>query len=315
VITITDGQVPLEDVDALAELLAGSGIVVNVVSIGGAAGDGLQSLVDATGGRLIAASDPSRWGDAARELATAALGDPLVRFPATVRFTEELAAAGERELTIQLWNRTWPKPDATPLIVAYEPADGPRGAVWRVGLGRVAAIAFDPPPVTAGAIGRHFEGMTDGGEAIVEWREGPDLVVRVRLPSESGDAEVRVRRGEVDYPAKRVGPSEWEATIPAPRSEAVASVVVDGRVIERRATSSRYAREFEVEPTTFAATEARFAPLGHQVITLADLPGWAAPAGQRRFDLTTPAALAGVVAGAAALIAWRRGMPGRQVRV
>jgi hypothetical protein len=306
VIAITDAEVPLNDAAGLAEALRGAGIILNVVNVGGGAeGAALAELVEATGGRFVSAADPIDWGEAARRVAQAAIGEPVTTGRASVRFTGPLEAVGG--LTLEQWNLTWPKQETTMLAVA-DAVPGtlpPAAATWQVGLGRVVALGFETPTEAAVAIADAFESAADGSGALVEWHDGTDLVIRIHAPD--GTSAVAVRRGGADVPAQRVAAQTWEVRIAPPREPEVTSVVVDGRVTERRATAGRYSVEFDLERLSLEDLRARFDPAGHDVISLSGLPDWHPPARNRVADLTTAAALAAFAAGATGLLLWRRG--------
>ena len=304
VIVLTDAQVPLEDAAELEAVLRDAGVVLNIVSVGGGGGDSaLRHLVDTTGGRFVAASDPARWGEAARELANAAMGEAIVAEPVRVQFVDPRVG----EVEVAQWNRTWQKDQASSLVrEAAEAEEAPRAAVWQVGLGRVVAIGFAAPAQTIDVLSDRFGSVADAGDVLVEWEGGPTLQVRVQTMSGAAAESVVVRRAGVDYEAARVAPGTWEARVDAPREPAIATVVVDGRVIERRATAGRYAAEFELPPTSLEALAEQFGAGGHEVIPLEALAQWQRPRRYQRMDLSTLAALAGCLAGAMAMVLWRR---------
>ncbi len=309
VIVLTDARVPLEDVPGLAAAMREARIVLNVVSVstGDRAGaPALAELVEATGGRFVHAGTPADWPEAARRAAGASLGEPMARGSATVRFAGALSAVPP--LGLEAWNRTWPKREASRLVESdvAEASEGPEGAIWQVGLGRVAALGFAVPPARVAEVAVILEGAAGASGYAIEWRDGPELVITVTsLAEEAGEPDVLVQRGVARFMAERTGPRTWTVRVPAPREPGVAAVVVDGDVVERRATAGRYAPEFELEPMSLATLEQHLPADGHEVIPLSALADWSPPRRYRRLPLAGALALLAALCGGVALATWR----------
>ena len=303
VIALTDAEAALADADSLGRLLRDVDVQLHIISAAaGDAGEEVRRLALATGGSFASEPDPRRWADAARRAAGAAVAEPVVRRAARVTFAGDWADLPG--MTVAAFRPSWIKSDATPLTSNAAEATEPRAAAWRIGLGRVAVVSFPVPADLAGAMADRLALHVAQAGAAVEWDDGADLAVTVTLPRIAG--EVSLVRDGATIRAERVGPATWRARVTGARRPAVAAVVVDGRVIERRATAGRYAADFEDLGNDRAAAAALARRYGGEVVDAARVGAWPMPTMRPRLALTAPAALASAAALLMALLLWRR---------
>ena len=286
VLAITDAEVEVPSL--LAGALAGRGVVVHVLHVGdGEASASVRELAEATGGTFVAEPDPAAWREAASRLARGASSGER-------REDAAVLSVGELVASIAPWRLAWAKREADDL--APPSRSQVAAATWRVGAGRTVAIAGQvPDDVLAWLVDQYA--ATPPGEVDVRWADGEQLVLTVI--GEASSVQLR-RDGEV-VEAERVGPSEWRAAIGGVRDPAIAVAVVDGGVVERRATAGRYATEFEQigndKTSLLAIAETTGGGVAARVEDLR------LPTGRERIDLTVLLAL--VAAVAAGVVAWR----------
>src|SRR5262249_40267985 len=113
----------------------------------------VRRVISATGGQFIEQPDAARWAAALRQLLRAAQPDALDRSPLRVEWDRRVGLAPR---DVNLSNRTWPKLSVEPRASAVAPEGTRRvmAAEHRVGLGRVAAVAWSATADEAAAIAR-----------------------------------------------------------------------------------------------------------------------------------------------------------------
>ena len=255
-LVISDFEAKISDTSALTTVLKARGVKLHLLAIGeGSALQTVTAMSSATGGTSMTQIDPTRWTSAARDLLRATL-PKLVRTDAvSVRYTGPLAAEGGERATV--WNRVWAKPGTTKLAEAGEGSEPiPMSAVWNVGQGRVGAAGFKPGPGVVDSMAKLVERRPRDPRFRVTWQAGEKVHVAVDA-AENGkflndqDVTVEISDQETAGAAREVirliqwGPGSYEISIPAPGSPRLATVRVEGRVVERFALPGRYAPEFE----------------------------------------------------------------------
>ena len=361
VLLLTDGAATLPEPDAVIGRLRDADVTIDLLALADVPpGSPVARLVAATGGRSLARRDPSAWADAARDLVRAARPDRRRADPAVVTYDPALAdppsalSAGltgslvgaTRELSA--WDRAWLKPGATPLATAFPTtaaptatgpiAPPPIAAVWRVGAGRVAALAYRPTPgevaayadalvappddprFTARIQGRGGEngagGETAGSSVMTvdangnngESLDGLRLTVGLFAPGTVGRADGPTVR----QPLAQIAPGRYEATLPFAREGRLLTLRLAGtspdadRVIARLSLPGRYAPEFDAIGVDAPALARLADATGGRVIGPADDRPIDLPPRIRLIDLTPSLALAGATLLLLGLVAARR---------
>ena len=201
---------------------------------------------------------------------------------------------------VGLWNRTWKKSEADKIASAGE--NVPLGARWRVGLGMVGSFAFAPSVDEATSIAKRLSQPPRDPRFKVSWDLGAKIKVSVDAADEKGylnGLKFFLKLGERDViPLNQAGPGLYSVEIPAVRSPMLATVQLDGHVIDRQVVAGRYAPEFEAIGDDDAALAELAARTGGKVIgpnqhTPIDF-AWAAQ--MRRLDSYLAAAGAALLA-------------------
>jgi hypothetical protein len=315
----TDAQTSIDDPATLAQQLKSRRITLHILLIGDADGAtglaALQSIVSATGGTLRRERLPDNWASGLRELLRAAQPTNVQREPVTVWFLEPLASRAEPH--IALWNRTWPKSQATALAEATTAA-GERivmAARWNVGEGRVAGAAFAPSSQTIDALARLVERPPRDPRFRVTWETGSALRISIDAVDRSsylnGEAltlELHSSDSETTRRAiPQAAPGRYAVTVESPVRPAIATVRHGEQVLDVFAVAGRYATEFDV--------------VGNDRVALAELArrtggALVEPGVTRRLDIPWPRptvslvsvlATAGAALVAAGLVRWRIG--------
>lgn len=282
----------------LADVLSAADVTPNLLAIGGRVDESVRDLIHRTGGRLISEIDPTRWRSAAQSLTQSVAGGTVSSTPTTLRWRGELAGLGNHEVTP--WRPAWVKESAQTLA---ESDDGARVATWRIGGGRIVAASAELDAPTLQAIADTFAGEADDAVTI-DWTDGEALIADIVAP---GASHVELRRDGTIVQAVQLTPNRWRTSITGERPPAIATVLVDGRVAERRATAGRYAPEFErIGNNTPRMLALAKATGGAVAARLEDLP---LPRRRERVGLASIVALFGALSiGAAVAVLTRRGL-------
>jgi von Willebrand factor type A domain len=317
---LTDADAEVGDVSPLIEGMKRKNLRLHLLALGEGRGlAALREVVNATGGQLVQQQDAAKWAQAVRDLARAASPQLLERDPLAVTFVGDLARLPGRRATP--WNRTWLKEGATALGEARRRSDGERiipAAHWNVGEGRAGAAAFAPTPAELGALADLLARPPRDPRFRVTWETGPRLVVKV--DATDGEAYLNARNVSLEIAAvtggeapaapraqavPQTGPGRYEVSLPAPRSPSLATLRVDGQVLERIAVAGRYAPEYDAIGNDRAALRALAERTGGKLIE-PDMTGpidfrWP----PRDVSLTPWLAAAGGMFVALGLIWWR----------
>ena len=301
---MTDADADLVNAAGLTAALRDHRVTLHLLATGaGRAVAGLRAMAGATGGSVFEQTNPERWVESAKQLARAARPRRFVKQPTPVTWHGEAGPA-----TVAAWNRTWRKPTADALA---DGADAPLVAAWAAGTGHVAAVAFAADAGLLERLARRVGAPPHDPRFTVTCDAG--AVVRVGVDAVDGDQylnglAVTLEVGDgAAVAVGQTGPGTYAAGVPAPRRLALATVRVDGRVIERFALPGRYAREFDGIGLDRRALATLAAGTGGAVVEPATTGPLRFPGPPRRTPLVPPLAAAGAAAVAAGLLRWRRG--------
>ncbi len=312
-VVMTDAEAELPDPEGLLQLLHAKHACLNVLATG--AGNALailRSLAGATGGKVVQQADPTQWVSASQSLLRSAMPDDIEHQTVNMHFEHEMVSSGGQQ--VDLWNRTWLKPQATQLA---ETADAPMAAKWQIGAGHVGAAAFSPDIATAQRLADLVAAPPRDPRFKVIWQMGPRLHITVEAISGKdylNDQDIRLEFNSTSpattqtaaTPIPQTAPGRYEIDLPAPRQETVATVRAADTILDRFAVAGRYAPEFDAIGNDRENLQALANRTGGAVIA----PGpvkpieWHWP--QREIPLSPWLAAAGAAAIAAGAMQWKR---------
>ncbi len=253
ILLITDADTKL-DVAALGESMRSKRCRAHLLAIAEVTPDNpVHNLVKASGGKRVTEADPTRWPQAVRELLRAASPAHLSADPVEVRFVGPLASLSSA--TVKRWNHVWPK-EQTAALVETNLGQQVLAAEWSLGAGRVVAAAFAPDRAPIDAVVGMVTSEPRDPRFQVTWTTAGDLRIsidaiddgkylnelRFALELRQPDDLSRIAR---THELTQIAPGRYEFSLRPPRRPAIASVLLDGRPIDRRALAGRYAPEFD----------------------------------------------------------------------
>ena len=308
VVLLTDGQVELPNVDAIAESLKVARAQLHVFAIGsGPRLPALRKLAEATGGTFAEQPDVTAWAGGMVKLLRQVAPRHWNTMPVEVRF-ENLPAA-----SAAAWNRTWPKAGAQDLARTTDAPPTPMAARMNAGSGNVAAVAFRPPDAHVEALASIVQVPPRDPRLKVTWRTGRNLVVDIDAVGDSAPMNSlsptlvlsSAAGPRQTLPVPQTGPGRYALTLPSPRSPALAAVLVEGRALDRFPVAGRYAPEFDAVGNDRAALSSLAARTGGRVIEPSERARLSIRTGRRGTDLAPLLAAAGAVLVSLGLVAWR----------
>ncbi|HEY2843955.1 MAG TPA: hypothetical protein VGJ09_09900, partial [Bryobacteraceae bacterium] len=248
----------------------------------------------------------------------AAMSDQLIRRPMTLSFAGILKSLSPR--SVDLLNRTWIKTSATLLASADGPEEKsagekstgekmPAAARWMVGAGEVVALAFAPGPPEIAAIEQSIARRPRDPRFNVAWNDTSTLHVRIDAIDHNdylNDQKLSLALApDVTVPIPQTGPGRYEIDLPAPRTPATASILHDGRLLDRFAVAGRYPREFDAVGSDPEALRALADRSGGRMIEPGDHSLIEFPETRQLRSIASLFAILGALFIAAALVAWR----------
>lgn len=317
VLLVTDAEAKIDAAEPLAAELAAKRVRVHVLSTGPvAAVGGLRTVVDRTGGQLLAQTDPRQWAAGLHQLFRTASLPWLERVPATVAFNDE----GLRvpPISAPLWNRTWLKAGATVLASAQVENDtAPMAAAWNLGTGAVIALAFPPPPGWIDPLADRVFVPPRDPRFVVTWDHGWPF--RVTLDARDTDGRylndlrpalavsAGTARPKESTPIPQVAPGRYEATFDTSERGSLAAVYLDDALLDHVALPGRYAAEFARIGNDRATMRALADTTGGRVIEHGDARPIELPGPSRDVPLTPYLAAGGATLVGMGLMRWRIG--------
>jgi hypothetical protein len=255
---LTDADAEIDRPAELGESLKRAGVHVHLLAIGnGSALAALRQIANITGGSVIAQFDPSKWADGVSELARSALPAWIESSPTDVHYLIDLPGTADRR--VSPWNRTWLKPEATPIAQTIE--EDRRTAMaarWNIGAGQAAAVAFAANAMEATAIAESIARRPRDPRFHVTWETGAQLRVTIDAVDKTNSTGSSYMNGlsprlELSRPQEstdvlpigQTGPGLYSLAVPAPRQSTLATVRLGGQVLDRVALAGRYAPEFD----------------------------------------------------------------------
>lgn len=208
----------------------------------------LKQFIESAGGSLMHQPDVRQWTRAMQSLAQSALPPPTLEGNRIVQFRGDLESLPPR--SIPRATRAWQKPDSQLLAETnLDEARIPLAAHWHIGEGSVIQFVFPATPAEiSSAAQRWSRPPRDPRLRItVEAAESVEIRVDARtsrafLNDLSLSAQVT---NAMPLPIPQTAPGEYRLNFPAPRSPALLTIRVAGRIVERVALAGRYAPEFD----------------------------------------------------------------------
>ena len=315
VLVLSDADAKL-DASALSDSMRSKRMRAHLLATADVGADNaVRRLVETTGGAVVTQADPQRWAASLRDLLRAASPARLRDEPLLVRFVGPLSSIGSR--TVQRSNQVWPRERITPLAtVAADEGSTTLAAMWNLGAGRAAAVAFVPSIDEVEAIAARVASPPRDPRFVISWDAA--RVVRVTVDAADNGSftnDLNLRLQLVDparaaaeresMPIAQVGPGRYELELPAPASPRLAIVWLGERMLARRAIAGRYAPEFDAIGTDRAALRALAERTGGRVIE----PGESGPIRfnwpRRRVKLASALATTGAALVALGLLHWK----------
>jgi hypothetical protein len=260
IILISDADAAIDNPADLAVKLSLRNAHLNLLATSDASHSPVADVVKGTGGQIISQPDPQLWTRAARQLLAASMPKHLEDSPIGLTFVGELAALPQR--SVDQWNDTDMKWQATELAKTDGPRDIPLAAHWRVGAGQVAAAAFAPTPPEVEALTTMIDAPPRDPRFAVSYTAGSQLDISI----DAVDAgkylnDLNVTLDVLDQSRQRrisllqTAPGRYEISLPAPRSPMAQIVRVNDQIIQRFAAPARYAAEFDAIGNDHAAMQ------------------------------------------------------------
>jgi hypothetical protein len=314
---MTDANADLGDAAELSRALSTNRVRLHLLLIGeGSDGraEAIRTVVQKTGGSLLAEADPQKWVEAARALVRAARPNLLEQAPADVRFLGEASALPARRVAAR--NRTWLKSGGVALAEATPAAERVAAAARRGDDDRVIAAAFAPTAAELAAFARLAERPPRDPRFRVAWETHPRL--RVTVDAAGADQYLNGVRltlklldeqGEARFtPAAlaQVAPGRYQIELDPPARPLLAVLEGPGGVaIGRAAIAGRYPPEFDAIGNDRRAMRELANRTGGSVVETSDRGPLRLPRPRRDVPLTSWLATIGAAFVATGMIAWR----------
>lgn len=318
IVVISDADATIQSPEDLAMEFRDASARIHVLAIGaetrGAAS--IQKLSALTNGSFAAQPDVALWAASLRKLFLGTLSDRLGAFPISIEFENEMAAIGGRETKV--WNRTWFKDNIRILATGDDSGSrAPLAARWRVGLGQVAAAAFPTAANEADALAAAVAKAPRDPRFKVNVETGPTVSVTIDAADPKqpiNDLSITMSIGDATAPSRnaelvkftQTAPGRYQASIPAPRFAAIASIRTADQTIDRLSLPARYAPEFNAIGNDREALKSLAAKTGGAVIETSQTTPIDFPSHPRRISLLAPLAGIGVLFIAIGLILSKR---------
>jgi hypothetical protein len=307
---LTDADTTIDDPPSLAAALKAAHVRVSLLALGNISPDNpVVKIAVATGGRWIASDDPSRWTDSLKKLMRLNELRHLENTRVQAQFDPSLHLPNR---ALDQWNHVWLKADAKQLAFSdFRQQPVAIGASWHVGVGTVAAFCFSPSADETATLAAVLAQPPRDPRFKVNWRNGENLTVSIDASNETGYFNglrfVLSLSDRKNQAIAQTGPGQYQLEIPPLRAPALATVQLDGHVIDRQSLAGRYAPEFNVVGNDDSALLRLAASSGGKVIP---------PTQRRPINFAWPEqvvrierylAAAGAMFLAAALLIWRSG--------
>lgn len=306
VLLVTDGDVDLGDVNALAKQMSAASI--QLFALISTPSDPITRLATATGGTASIESSPANWPRTLAGMAGAARSTPAA---VTGGIHGTGALSGQ---TIRATQR-WPSWQRSGAAILGTTADAPVVAEWQAGLGRIVSIAADiRADDLANIAGRSRSSVNDPRFTVdIDETVGRVTADAIDNGRPMNGLALLLKRGDLARAFSRVAPGRYEAAIESGPEPSVAVISLDGRVVARRPIGGRYLPEFNIIGNDRDALKALAARTGGRFIDVGDNRPIEIPLASQWRSLQLPAAVGGVLLSLAALLLLR--MPYLEARM
>jgi hypothetical protein len=309
-VLLSDCDAKVDEVAGIIAKFAQKKIHLHVLALGHGSGEAaISQIATASGGEVIEELDTTKWAESARKLGQSAMPPRVVQTPVDVQFLG--AAVSIAGVNTSLWDRTWLKQDAT--LLARTDAGDAMAAVWPVGRGNVGAVGFSPDAATTGALVKLLAQKPRDPRFAVTWDAGEKLRVAIDAAEDGNfinDLPFSLEVQAQSIPIPQTGPGHYEIAMDSPRDSGIASIISQGRVLDRIAVAGRYAPEFDAIGNDHDAMRKLAAESGGAVIGPGDHGPIQFNEPTREMNLASSFAAFGALLLAVGLMHWKRRIEG-----
>lgn len=245
---LTDADTTIDDPARLGGKLKAAKVRVSLLGLGQVPADNpVVQIVHVTGGQWSASEDLADWTGSLEKIERSAAPSHLEKREVQLRFDGIVDLPGR---ALESWNRTWLKEGASESAFSEDGGERvPMGATWRVGLGEAAAFAFVPTAEESSVLAKEMAGLPRDPRLKISWQCGSTIKLAVDASGDAGylnGLRFVLRMGDrAPLAIDQTGPGLYSLELPAVRTPMLATLELDGHVIDRRAIPGRYAAEFD----------------------------------------------------------------------
>jgi hypothetical protein len=284
-------------------------VTLDWVSLDAAGAEGtLARLVNATGGSIQRPGPAARWREATLAAVRAAEVIRVSDAAVPIMWRGRLADLGR--MTADRANTTFMRGDAEVLAAREDSSAAPMAAEWRVGAGRVAALAFAAPLSVVERVASGIEPSPRDPRFVVKWESD-------RVTVEAADTVwpldgLRIEMRRLDAPdaaavaLAQIAPGRYEASIPPSSQPRLLALNVGEQRIDAHAMVGMPEPEFQQTGINRSELERLAQRTGGRVIDADRGPHELLPSPRRRAPLAVPLLLIAVASLAGALVLCHR---------
>jgi hypothetical protein len=248
---LSDCDTRIDQPEQLSQILLHKKIRFSVLALAHGSGFSvIQGIADKTGGQVIEQRDADRWTESLRKLGEAAMANHVMQTPITVHFMNDAQSVPGG--TVSEWNRVWLKQDAIPWAQSSEPSADSLAAVWHIGRGSVAAVAFSPSAEQLPPLLDRIALQPRDPRFAIKWSIGRNVKITIEATDQekySNDLkfalEISSSTGPTRQEISQIAPGQYSASIDAPLQPVLATVFNGEKIVDRIAIPGRYAPEFD----------------------------------------------------------------------
>lgn len=245
IVIITDGEATFASPVTLGKSLQDAGVRVNVLMIGEHESAGIVAIVKAAGGQVAHQANASNWSAALRSLVRGMMGELMQNRRERI----SLGAPVNAGTVIESLNLTY---DRDGHLLALTETDWPRPAAaeWRVGGGRVIALAFEADGGLIDRVAQAFAAPPRDPRFSVSVQTRDQVEIELNAEDQSRPmnqlrATLRPVGGNDSASFQQIAPGIYKATLPRANVPRTFDLLVDDQAIDRIALRPMHVREFD----------------------------------------------------------------------
>jgi hypothetical protein len=272
-----DSEEPGDYVDLIREMRGGNA-TISVIGMGTKDDVDAKLLEDIAargGGRIFFTNDatelPGLFAQETVTVARSAFIEEAVGTRGTAGFVEIAARPLEWPASVDGYNLSYLRPEATASLVSTDEYEAPLIAHWQRGLGRVAAVSFPMAGPRSESV-RAWKAYGDFAQTLVRWSAGADVPAGLGLRTQVDGTELELEltygktwtermakagpklvvadeRGPREVPWRRMGPGRYAAEVPLESDAHVRGVVqVAGHALPFGPVNAGSSVEWDFDP-------------------------------------------------------------------